>query len=91
MEVFASNPISKIKILPVVQTNMQFFFKVKRQEGSFDQPFPFLIHKSFQASVGDPKTIKKKLWFGELLIDVSNDKQAVNLKYDFILEASLSL
>lgn len=26
VEVFASNPIWKIKILPVVQANMQFFF-----------------------------------------------------------------
>lgn len=47
------------------------FFVFKCPNGSFDRTSPFLIHKSTQALVGKPKTIKK-LWFGELLVEVNN-------------------
>lgn len=54
------------------------FYVIKNLQGSFAQVSPFLIMKATQSVVGETKSIKK-LRSGDLLLEVSNDKQAENI------------
>ena len=55
------------------------FFVIKRSDSDFSKTSPFLIQKSIQSIVGEPKNIKK-LRSGELLIELQNNSQALTLK-----------
>ena len=57
----------------------QIFFNIKRNENDFSKASPFLVHKAIDFIVGEAKNIKK-LWSGELLIELKTDLQASKLK-----------